>query len=66
MFQESPLRPEGTIEARGIRITLFLGLEKSEHGHSTRPEQILVVRKSYSKVVIDQMSARVLSLLSIL
>jgi hypothetical protein len=50
--QESPLRPEGTIEAKGIRITLFLGLEKSEHGHTAKPEQVLVIRKTYSKVEI--------------
>lgn len=48
--QESPLRPNGTIQAKGIRITLFLGLEKSEHGHVARPEQTLLVRKTYSKI----------------
>lgn len=47
---ESPLRPEGTIEAKGIRITLLLGLENSEHGHIAKPEQTLIVRKTYSKV----------------
>ncbi len=50
--QESPLRPEGTIEAKGIRITLLLGLEKSEHGHIAKPEQTLIVRKTYSIVEI--------------
>ena len=48
--QESPLRPFGTIQAKGITITLFLGLEKSEHGHVARPEQTLLVRKTYSKI----------------
>ncbi len=50
--QESPLRPEGTIEAKGIRITLFLGIGKSDHGHIARPEQTLIVRKTYSNVEI--------------
>ena len=50
--QESPLRPEGTIQANGIRITLLLGLEKSEHGHVAKPEQTLIVRKVYSNVEI--------------
>jgi hypothetical protein len=49
---ESRLRPEGTIQAKGIRITLLLGLEMSEHGHIARPEQTLIVRKTYSKVEI--------------
>lgn len=48
--QESPLRPEGTIVAKGIRITLLLQLERNEHGHIARPDQTLIVRKTYSKV----------------
>src|SRR5262249_8830086 len=44
-IQESPLRPSGTIEARGIRITLLVGLENHQHGALLRPEQSLVIRK---------------------
>ena len=50
--QESPLRPFGTIQAKGMTITLFLGLEKSEHGHVAKPEQTLIVRKTFSRVEI--------------
>ena len=50
--QESPLRPRGTIQSKGITITLFLGLETSAHGHIARPEQTLIVRKTYSKIEI--------------
>ena len=50
--QESPLRPNGTIQAKGITITLFIGLETNEHGHIARPEQTLIIRKTYSKFEI--------------
>lgn len=49
-IQESPLRPSGTIEAKGIRITLLLGLENYEHGALLKPEQTLVIRKTYTNV----------------
>jgi|SRR5215469_16608464 len=48
--QESPLRPSGTIQAEGIRIDIFLGLESHELGQPLRPEQIFLVRKTYFKV----------------
>jgi hypothetical protein len=52
--QESPLRPLGTIAAKGIRITLLLNLDKDEdaHGRLLKPEQTLIVRKTYSKVEV--------------
>jgi hypothetical protein len=51
--QESPLSPVGTVVAKGIRITLLLGLDESgKHGRILKPEQTLVVRKTYSKVEI--------------
>jgi hypothetical protein len=46
----SPVRPSGTIEAKGIRITLLLGLEHHEHGQLAKPEQTLVIRKTYTRV----------------
>ena len=49
---ESQLRPNGTIQAKGMTITLFLGLETNDHGHVARPEQTLIVRKTFSKVEI--------------
>lgn len=49
--QDSPLNPSGTVVARGIRITLVLGLDKSDGpGRILKPEQTLVIRKTYSKV----------------
>ncbi len=50
--QESPLRPFGTIAAKGIRITLLLGLNENIDGMKSvrKPEQTLVIRKTYSKV----------------
>lgn len=51
--QASPLRPEGTIQATGIRITLLLDLDKASDPMIPRkPEQTLVIRKSYSKIEI--------------
>ncbi|HLL75100.1 MAG TPA: hypothetical protein VK421_07515 [Pyrinomonadaceae bacterium] len=48
---ESPLRPFGTVAAKGIRITLLLGLDKSnDPGRILKPEQTLIIRKTYSKV----------------
>ena len=53
--QESPLRPWGTVASEGIRISLLLGLDKDhEHGRLLKPEQALVIRKTYSKVKIVQ------------
>lgn len=49
-IQESPLRPSGTIEATGIRITLLLGLENHRHGELLNPAQTLVVRKTFTRV----------------
>lgn len=51
--QDSPLRPSGTIAAEGIRITLILGLDKNNAREGIlKPEQILIIRKIYSKVEI--------------
>jgi hypothetical protein len=50
LIQESPLRPSGTIAAQGITITLFLGLEHQEHGVLVKPEQTLIIRKTYSGI----------------
>lgn len=50
--QGSPLRPNGTIQPKGIRITLFLGLENNKHGHIAWPVQSLIIRKTYSKIEI--------------
>ena len=49
-IQDSPLRPSGTIEAKGIRITLLLGLQNYKHGALLNPEQTLVIRKTYTNV----------------
>ena len=51
-IQDSPLRPQGTIEAKGIRISLLLGLEAMEHGSLLRPEQTLVIRKTYTRIEV--------------
>jgi hypothetical protein len=49
--QDSPLRPSGTVAAEGIRITLLLSLDKNNSMESIlKPEQTLVIRKTYSKV----------------
>jgi hypothetical protein len=48
--QESPLRPEGTIQAVGITISLHLGLENHEYGQRLKPEQRFVIRRTYFKV----------------
>jgi hypothetical protein len=51
--QASPLRPNGTIQATGIRITLLLDLDKaSDPMTPPKAEQTLVIRKSYSKIEI--------------
>jgi hypothetical protein len=51
--QESPLRPDGTIQAKGIRITLILGLDRNVDDKGVaKPEQTLVIRKTYSQVEI--------------
>ncbi len=51
--QASPLRPNGTIQAKGIRITLVLGLDKRTDAMGVaKPEQTLVIRKTYSQVEI--------------
>lgn len=48
---ESPLRPLGTVAAKGMTITLLLGLDKGDgHDRILKPEQTLVIRKIYSRV----------------
>lgn len=47
---ESPLRPDGTIRAEGITIVLRLGLENYEYGEVIRPEQMFVIRKTYTRI----------------
>ncbi len=48
---ESPLRPEGAVEPKGIRITLLLGLDRNNMLEgSIKPEQALLIRKTYSRV----------------
>jgi hypothetical protein len=48
---ESPLRPEGAIEPKGIRITLLLGLDRNNMLEGViKPEQALLIRKTYSRV----------------
>lgn len=48
---ESPLRPEGAIEPKGIRITLLLGLDRNNMLEGViKPEQSLLIRKTYSRV----------------
>ncbi len=48
---ESPLRPNGTIQAKGMKITLLIGLETNDY-RDVKPEQTLIVRKTFSKVEI--------------
>lgn len=48
--QESPLRPEGDIKAKGISIAIFLGLENHEHGQILKREQIFEIRRTYFSV----------------
>lgn len=48
---ESPLRPEGAIEPKGIKITLLLGLDRNNMLEGViKPEQSLLIRKTYSRV----------------
>jgi len=51
LIKESPLRPYGTIRAKGITITLILGLDKIDRLENTlKPEQALVIRKVFSEI----------------
>jgi hypothetical protein len=45
--QESPLRPNGDIKAKGISIAIFLGLENRQHAQQLKPEQIFEIRRTY-------------------
>ncbi len=53
-IQDSALRPGGAIQAKGIRITLMLGLDKNVNDLPgvAKPEQTLLIRKTYSQVEI--------------
>jgi len=48
--QESPLRPNGDIKAKGISIAIFLGMENHEHGQLLKREQIFEVRRTYFSI----------------
>ena len=48
--QESPLRPDGDIKAKGISIAIFLGLENHEYGQELKREQIFEIRRTYFSV----------------
>lgn len=48
---ESPLNPRGAVQAKGIRITLLLGMDKNNRMENVlKPEQALVIRKIFSGV----------------
>jgi hypothetical protein len=47
---DSALKPDPTTVAKGIRITLLLGLDSRGNAESTSREQTLIVRKIHSKV----------------
>lgn len=54
-IQNSPLRPSGTIHAKGIRVFLLLGLDKNgrlDLPLPSKPEEILTIRKTFSGIEI--------------
>ncbi|NOT61210.1 MAG: hypothetical protein HOP19_13405 [Acidobacteria bacterium] len=48
--QESPMRPDGTVKAKGISIAILLGLDTNENGVGIKQEQVFEIRRTYFAV----------------